>query len=282
MSTVFERGNVSLRVSELKLVATSRTSHALVSIYRHPQLGRVLILNGEIQHVEAWAPLYHEPLIHIPMAVIRRPETALLLGGGSFYAAQELLKYKSLRRVLMIDHDAELLELVADVYEHASAVRKDARLEVKNADAFSALADLTERFDLIVNDCSDLAQGSTGIAEVLANLLTQDGVCTDVVYRHIFDQSFSQKAVEILHGRLRRIVSLIFVPEYPGILHLLTMWGRNNALRQDLRSPLNLEQLNWAETPSANPCVYYDPRFLAYHLHIPRYLRSVLALGRPT
>ena len=276
MATLRDKGNVSLHLGELSELLRFQTRHHKGAIYRHPQLGRVLTLNDEIQHVEVWAPLYHEPLIHLPIAFVRKPRNALVLGGGSFYAVQELLKYDSIQRVLMLDLDDQLLEKVVQIYEHAHKASIDPRLMIKIGDAFKILPKLNERFDLVVNDSVDLLRGRSNSIAAMTRLLKPGGICSDVVYRHIFDSLSVRKTLRILKANYYHALSLVFAAEYPGILHLLTLWSLSSKLSQKMSVSLNREQLRWSESPTANPCSYYDPRFLSYYLHLPAMIRRRL------
>lgn len=277
MATIHDRGNVSLRLSHLQVLLEIKTAHYHAVIYRHPQLGHVLTLDGEIQHVEAWAPLYHEPLVHLPAAFIEEPQTALLLGGGSFFAARELLRYRSIKRVLMLDHDPELLDAISRLYGHAEEVRNDPRLEVCMTDAFRTLPHITERFDLVINDSIDISSlKETDVFTAMVRLLRPGGVCSDLVYRHIFEDRALNRTIKLLRSSYNTVMSLLFAAEYPGVLHLLTLWGEGELLNQTRKETVNREQRAWAAVPQSNPCSYYDARFLGYYLHLPRCVRERL------
>lgn len=277
MTTITDKGSVSVHLTGLRVLSELSTAFTHAVLYSHPQLGRILTLNEEVQHIEAWAPLYHEPLVHLPAAFIEAPRSALLLGGASFFAAKEVLKYDSIERVLMLERDAELAVLMSRTYDHATAAWSDSRLEVRFVDAFTTLPTITERFDLIINDSIDLLSINGGtIFESMGRMLEPNGVCSDVIYRHIFEREYARRTLQTLRSSLTMAVALIFVPEYPGVLHLLALWGRGQSLTQDLKSTTNLQQLKWATQPLLNECDYFDPRFMAYYLHLPRYVKQVV------
>jgi spermidine synthase len=91
--TFHENSNVSIYLSDLILLETPRSSVQEVSLYSHPELGFVLIINGEVQHISEWSCYYHESLVHLPIAFIPEIKKVLILGGGDLYAANEVLKY---------------------------------------------------------------------------------------------------------------------------------------------------------------------------------------------
>ena len=285
--THFFKG-IGIALEGLTTVASRRGLHGEVAIFRHPELGKVFVLNGEIQHVEAWAALYHEPLVHLPTAFVRKPRDVLILGGGTLYAAAEALKYDSIRRVVLVDHDPAVTETVAEHYEHARACFRDQRFTVLHENAYAFVTNQREQFDLLINDGADLLAVKPGQTIAKSNMFSAmtrairpSGVCSDVIYRHLFDRRKTLQTLGRLRRRGRVALSLVFLPEYHGVLHVLCTWGRKSScVAQSLDSPRNEQQLNWIRNPKSSPCVYYDPRFLHYYLHLPRYLKAALAVKR--
>ena len=82
---VYEKESVSLYLSNMVQLENEESNVQSIQIYQHPNLGKVLVINGEIQNVEKWAPLYHEAIVHIPMMFLEEPRSVLILGGGDLY-----------------------------------------------------------------------------------------------------------------------------------------------------------------------------------------------------
>lgn len=247
-----------------------------VKLFTHFELGRIMVINDEIQHVEAWAKFYHESIVHIPCAFIKNVKRALILGGGSLFAAQELLKYSSLKELILIDYDREVLDLMQRYYPHAAKVLTDNRLILKHYNILEGI-ELEGEFDFIVNDAIDFYKHSKEkpIFQQVLSRLNDSGLCSDLIYRHIFELETTQSSITLLSKLTKPIFSLVTVPEYPGILHLLSIWGKNEALVQNNSSVINEEQLTWINNNMQNPCSYYNPRFTAYYLYLPPYLRKL-------
>jgi spermidine synthase len=147
----FFRG-IGIALDQLTPVACRRGTYGRITLFRHPELGKVFVLNDEIQHVEAWAPLYHEPLVHLPASFVKEVKEVMIFGGGTLYAASEVLKYKSVERVTVFDHDPQVPETAAEYYSHARACLNDNRFTLVHEDAYSSVARFRNRFDLIIND----------------------------------------------------------------------------------------------------------------------------------
>ena len=287
--THFFKG-IGVSLARLTLVTQRRGAFRRISLFRHPELGKILVLDGEIQHVEAWAPLYHEPLVHLPASFVNEVRNVLILGGGPLYAASEALKYKSVKRVVLIDHDPHITEVVARYYPHARKCLKDRRFTLLHEDAYAALPRLGQQFDLVINDGSDLlsVNSRTRQGGVASNLfsamtaaLTPQGACADVIQRHVFERRGMLLTSNRLGPRLRVALSLMFLPEYHGVLHILAIWGRRHSqVKQTPARLANAEQSRWIRDPECSPCLYYDPRFLRYYFYLPRYLKNVMTVKR--
>lgn len=270
-----EKINVSLHLSHLTAINEFESRRQSIKLYQHPLLGKVLIINKELQHVENYQFLYHEPLVHIPVAFIEAPKSCLIIGGGSLFAASEVLKYPSIERVVLCDFDHAILDMMAHNYEHAIQVKADKRFRYVEEDARIFIKRLNEKFDLIINDCFDLAEESCGFSmyEQLYQLCSEQGVCSDVIYRHIFDKECTSNSIKLLKSQTNLALSLLVIPEYPGILHILTIWGKNRNIHQNQKYTLNKYQ---KDPSNLNNFKVFVPDHLPYYLYLPPYIRKIV------
>jgi spermidine synthase len=269
-----EEANVSLFLSDLELISEFESKQQKVILYKHPLLGKVLIINGEIHHIESYQHLYHEPLVHLPLAFIEEPKSCLIIGGGSLFAAFEVLKYPTIEKVILCDFDHTVLELMFDKYEHAKKVKKDNRFYYVEKDALLYIDSISDKFDLVINDCFNLAEISSSVSmyEKLSSLCTPHGVCSDVIYRHIFDRVTSQKSLCLLKNKMNLALSLTIIPEYPGILHILTIWGKNPSISQSQTKTINLFQ---SDKSNKNKFKVFVPDHIPYYLYLPPYIKEM-------
>lgn len=283
MATFVEREDASIRLKDLELLERKNSRLQHVALYKHRAFGHVLVIDGELQHVEAWQSLYHEPLIHVPASFIRDVRSVLILGGGDLFAAREALKYPSVRNITLVEHDRNVIDLTLRHYRHGKPLLTDKRLDIRIADARQEFSQNGERYDLIINDCFDLASRSTHRSpyESLEQRLTSEGVCSDMIYRHVFCRKTVQRSLSQLNERSHVILGLMTVPEYPGAVHILTLWGRNRYLSQSSRGIQNKLQKSLLRGTRASQFDYYNPRYRAFHLYIPPYVRAALAQGHP-
>lgn len=277
---IYEKEPVSLYLANMVQLENEESNVQSIQIYQHPELGKVLVINGEIQNVEKWAPLYHEAIVHIPMMFLEEPRSVLILGGGDLYAAEIALQYPSVEQVTLCDYDPEIIRLTAKHYVHAQSVIDNPKVTICYQDAKEYIKDCQKKYDLIIDDCFNLIKDFSPQDDVftqLANLLTPGvGVCSSLMYRHIFDQFTIEETSKNLLSRFNTVLSLVTVPEYPGILHLLTMWGRSIHLSQDLPISKNRYHIDMIQSGNRLIGQIFDPKFCKYYLYLPNYIKKIL------
>jgi spermidine synthase len=266
--------------SDLTRLSYDRSKYNKIEIVRSPTYGKILFLNNELMDSEKDEFLYHEPLVHLPMAFIECPQTAMVFGGGDLNVVREICKYRSIRYILMIEIDRLVVTNVLSNYAEKKNIPDDRRLEIVYADAYKIIRKINKKFDLIINDAKDLTLYIKGrkkdVFETMYDSLKPEGVCADVVYRNIYERKTILKTLKALEKFKRKRFALITVPTFPGCLHILTIWGKNRNLLNDLMLPINREQRQWITRKDHMINKYYDPRYLKYFLYLPRYLKDFL------
>lgn len=277
----YEKEPVSLYLNELDLLEKLSTKQQEITLYKHPFLGLVLVINGEIQHIEKYQCPYHELLVHLPASFIPNPKNALIIGGGSLFAAYELLKYPSIECVTLCDHDAKVLELMEKYYIHARHVKCNPRFHFIQSDGLEFIKHCSCQYDLVINDCFNLLNVSIHnripIYLRLKQLLTDSGVCADIIYRHIFDGEVTNDSIKEIKKYSNVVLSLVTIPEYPGILHIETIWGNNVNLSQDCKHVVN-EYQKKIINGEKNPFEFFSPDNLPYYMFIPPYIKEKIII----
>lgn len=144
-------------------------SHGIVRVFVHRQTayqdmhvvetgeyGKALVLDGKWQSCTGDEFLYHEPLVHPAMLQHGGPRSVLILGGGEGATSREVLRWKSVERVTMIDIDGDVVEACKEFLpEMHQGAFEDPRHELIIGDAVEFLAETNRRFDVVISDLSD-------------------------------------------------------------------------------------------------------------------------------
>jgi len=148
---------LSTRLYEDPVVAatTSRYQKLVVTDYQ----GDVrLYLNDQLQFSSTDEARYHETLAHATLTSVAAPASVAILGGGDGLLAREVLRYPSVRDVVVVDLDPAVTELartnrlVRDLNEGSL---DDPRVSVVNADAFGWVRGTDAAFDAVLVDLVD-------------------------------------------------------------------------------------------------------------------------------
>lgn len=120
--------------------------------------GRVLVLDDIVQITTRDESAYAEMLTHLPLLEHGHAERVMIVGGGDLSIADEALKHKSVKEVVLVDIDGRVVELCREHFGEINAKAfRDKRLTIEIADAFEYLGrpQSKARFDLIVADRPD-------------------------------------------------------------------------------------------------------------------------------
>lgn len=270
--------SISIHLENLKIISEIFSEHQKITLFEHEWLGKILVINDEIQHIENYQEFYHEQLVHLPISLIPKVEDVLIIGGGSLFAAYEILKYPTVKKLVLCDYDHMVLNLMKKHYAHANKVLNDPRFYYIEQDAHDFISNEQSKYDLIINDCFNLSMESQkhGVSyyKLLSDLTKNGGVCSDVIYRHIFDKKTNKDSLDLLKQEQGFKISLINIPEYPGIFHLQTIWG-DKELRKDITIPKNQVQLDFMHNKKEISFNLYLPNFLEFYFFIPPYIKNL-------
>jgi spermidine synthase len=136
-----------------KVIYSGRTKFQSVEIVDTRSFGICLVLDGKIQSSERDEFIYHEALVHPAMLSHVCPETVFIAGGGEGATLREVLAHKTVRRVVMVDIDAQVIDICRHYLPlfHEDSF-DDSRLELNFADARVYLQKTNDKFDVIIID----------------------------------------------------------------------------------------------------------------------------------
>ncbi len=139
-------------------LAEEKSRYQQIRIFDTVANGRVLTLDDIVQITTRDESAYAEMLTHLPMLEHGKVERVMIVGGGDLSIADEALKHKAVKEVVLADIDGRVVELCREHFAEVNAKAfKDKRLKIEIADAFEYLGrpESKTRFDLIVADRPD-------------------------------------------------------------------------------------------------------------------------------
>ncbi len=139
-----------------EVLYTGQTKYQSVQVVRSSNFGKCLVLDGKIQSSEADEFIYHEALAQPAMITHPVPEVVFIAGGGEGATLREVLYHKTVKRVVMVDIDEEVIALSRRYLpDHSRGAFEDRRTELHHVDARDYLAKSNDKFDVIIIDLPD-------------------------------------------------------------------------------------------------------------------------------
>jgi spermidine synthase len=117
-----------------------------------------LYLNGGLQFSSTDEYRYHEVLVHPVMSQAEKHNNILVLGGGDGLVVRELLKYKDIDNITLVDLDPAVVNLANNNHHLLSlneGALKNEKVKVIHQDAYEFVENTKEWFDVIIVDLPD-------------------------------------------------------------------------------------------------------------------------------
>ena len=195
-----------------------------ISVFDSPEFGRFLTLDGVMMMTQRDEFIYHEMIVHVPMAANPNIKNVLVIGAGDGGALRELGKYKTIEHIDLVEIDQRVVEVCKKYLPQTACGFEGENIEVHYKDGLKFIRPLENKYDLIIVDSTD----PTGPGEVLFTkefygnchkALTQHGI---MVNQH--ESPFYQEDAEAMQRAHQRIaksfpicrVYQAHIPTYPS------------------------------------------------------------------
>lgn len=263
------------------ILASKRSKFQSIEIIDTYDCGRCLVLDGKIQSSEKDEFIYHEGLIHPAMISHPLPKNVFIIGGGEGATLREILKYKSVEKVVMIDIDEEVVKLSKEYLPSFNGgAFDDIRLELLYVDGRKYLEESEAKFDIIIIDISEPLEDSSAYLlfteefyKIIKVHLTKDGIIATQIGTTNPNNLLSFVSVYKTLSRVFEEVEPyeVFIPCYA------TPWGFITASSNINPKRLSLDEIDKRLKDRAiNNLKFYDGQTHISIFSIPKHLREAL------
>ncbi|MDX9886973.1 polyamine aminopropyltransferase [Thauera sp.] len=266
-----------------RLLEAGRSPWQAYEVWETPRFGRLFRLDGCFMSSERDEFYYHENLIHVPGVAHPEPRSALIIGGGDGGSAEELLKYPTMERIVLVELDEQVVAISRRYLQniHRGAL-DDPRVEIRIGDGLQYVHEAEpaagQRYDLIVLDLTDPVGAAAALhtAEFFSAcraLLAEGGALS----LHLGTPVYQPERVQILVRRLRSVFACVrpyflYIPLYGSL------WGLASA--SDVVDPAALSAAEVDQRLGARGIAGLQHLNGAVHgaqFALPNHLRALLA-----
>ncbi len=206
-----------------KVLFSKQSDFQKVEIFEtDSSLGRVLTLDDLMMTTEGDEYHYHEMISHIPMMHHKNPESVLVIGGGDGGTVREVLKHKTVKKVVLCEIDSMVIDACKEFLPTISCGLSDNRVEIKVEDAIEFIKDKKNEYDIVLIDSTDPMGPGEGLFTEefytnVKNSLKQDGI----VCAQSESPFVNKEEIKKMYNLLKKVFSICStftsnIPTYPG------------------------------------------------------------------
>lgn len=268
-----------------KIYYQGRTKYQFVQLFRNKVFGKVLFLDGKIQSAQIDEFIFHEALVQPALLTHVSPRKVLVIGGGEGATIREVLRHNTVKKVVMVDIDKNLVELCQKYLpEWSDGSFSNVKTRLVFDDANRYVKRVKQKFDVIISDLTEPVRGGPSVYlftkeffKKIFLILKEDGIfvlqagCTDPFYYEFFTSC--AKTLEGIFPLVRPYWTFVFSFSFP--------WGFIIASKKE--DPLELEEKEITRRirdREVRNLKFFHPALHKSLFSLPLYLIRALKIGR--
>ena len=203
---------------------SGQSEYQRIDVFVSKDFGRFLTLDGYMMLTEKDEFIYHEMIVHVPMAINLDIKNVLVVGAGDGGVIRELVRYQTIENIDLVEIDPLVIE-VCKQYLPATACRlDDGRVNIFIEDGLKYIRRFENKYDLIIVDSTNPFGPGEGLftKEFYGNCfsaLTENGI---MVNQH--ESPFYDENVQAMQRTHKRIIESFpigkvyqaHIPTYPS------------------------------------------------------------------
>lgn len=147
--------NVRFSIKVSNVLYTGHSGIQQIDVFESKEFGRFLTLDGLMMVTEKDEFIYHDMIVHIPMAVKNNAAKILVIGAGDGGTIRELMRYPSVEKVDMVEIDEEVVTVCRKYLPQTACSLDDPRVHIHYEDGLRFVRTKTDEYDMILVDSTD-------------------------------------------------------------------------------------------------------------------------------
>lgn len=147
--------NVRFSIKVDRQLISAKSEFQRIDIFESKEFGKFLTLDGYMMLTEKDEFIYHEMIVHVPMAVKPNAKKILVIGAGDGGTIRELVKYESIEKIDMVEIDKMVVDLCLEYLPLTSSKLYDKRVNIYYEDGLKFVRSKANEYDVIIVDSTD-------------------------------------------------------------------------------------------------------------------------------
>ncbi len=158
----FYNSAFSLKIK--KKLHEEQSDYQLIEIYQTESFGNLMVIDGCVMLSSMDNFFYHEMISHPVLFTHPNPKNVWIIGGGDCGTLREVLKHRSVERVVQIDIDERVTRLSEQYFPELCESNNDPRSELKFFDGIQWIKEAKPgSVDIVIIDSTDPVGPATGL-----------------------------------------------------------------------------------------------------------------------
>lgn len=270
--------NLETRYSVKTVLFDEKSDLQHVQIVDTHQYGNMLLIDGIVQTTRKDEFIYHEMMVHVPMLSHAEPENVLIIGGGDGGILREVLRYGSVKRVVMVEIDSRVIDLCTEYLPSISAgAFEDERTDLVIADGAAYVKETEEKFDVVIVDSPDpmgpaRVLFTTQFYQDIKRIMNPEGILVRQTGSTQLQPDEQKEAYNVLKNIFPNVALYVFaIPTYVGgFFSAMFCSEKVDAMDVDIKDLKQKFEKNNLSTRYYNPGLhkgaFYIPGFIKEYI----------------
>lgn len=233
---------VAFKVKEY--IYSTKSKYQKIDVFESYAMGKVMLLDNMVMVTEKDEFYYHENMVHPVMSTHPNPKKIMVIGGGDGGTVREVVKYKTVEEVELIEIDEEVINVSKKFFPEIASELNNPKLKIKPNDAIEFIKNVTPNsYDVIICDCTDpfpntIAAGliSKDFYKNISSALKQDGIYISQNGCPILQEKTFGDALNNMRSTFKHVECMISItPTYPGGYFFAFLIGSNSPIDKKIK-----------------------------------------------
>ena len=216
--------NVKFSIKIDKALYSEETEFQRIDILESKEIGRIFTLDGLMMVTEKDEFIYHDMIVHVPMATNLNIKKVLVIGAGDGGTIRELTRYSSIEKIDMVEIDKRVVDVCKEYLKQTACKLNDERVNIFYEDGLKFVRNKENEYDLIIVDSTDPFGPGEGLftKEFYGNCykaLTEEGILVNQHESPYYD--YYAKSMQDAHEKIYGLFKIhkvyqAHIPTYPS------------------------------------------------------------------
>lgn len=203
---------------------TEQSDFQRIDILESKEFGRFFTLDGLMMVTEKDEFIYHDMIVHVPMATNLNIKKVLVIGAGDGGTIRELTRYKTIEKIDMVEIDQRVVEVCKKYLPKTACKLDEERVNIVYEDGLKFVRNKENEYDLIIVDSTDPFGPGEGLftKEFYGNCykaLSEDGILVNQHESPYYE--YYAKSMKDAHNKIKGLFPInkvyqAHIPTYPS------------------------------------------------------------------